>query len=62
MAIIYSYPLQNPKLADLLIGTSIFDENIETSPRNNPTVSFTVQSLINLVATSTGAQNFTTSN
>ena len=57
MAIIYSYPLQNPKLADLLIGTSIFDENIETSPRNNPTVSFTVQSLLNLIATSTGAQN-----
>ena len=57
MAIIYSYPLQNPKLADLLIGTSVFDENIETSPKNNPTVSFTVQSLINLVATSTGAQN-----
>ena len=57
MAIIYSYPLATPKSKDLLIGTNVFDENIETSPRNNPTVSFTVQSLINLVATSTGAQN-----
>ena len=57
MAIIYSYPLQNPKLADLLIGTNVFDENIENSPRNNPTISFTVQSLLNLIATSTGAQN-----
>ena len=57
MAIIYSYPLATPKSKDLLIGTSVFDENVESSPKSNPTVSFTVQSLLNLIATSTGAQN-----
>ena len=51
MAIIYSYPLSTPKLDDLLIGTSIFDENDLTSQRGNPTVSFSLQSIVDLVAT-----------
>ena len=57
MAIIYSYPVSTPKLDDLLIGTSIFDENDLTSQRGNPTVSFSLQSIVDLVATITGAQD-----
>ena len=56
MAIIYSYPLATPKILDLLIGTSTFDENDLTSRRGNPTVSFTIDSLIGMIATTTGAQ------
>ena len=57
MAIIYSYPLSTPKVKDLLIGTSVFDENDENSPRNNPTVSFTIQSLVDMIAPGLGGQN-----
>jgi len=57
MAIIYSYPLNTPKPADLLIGTIIHDENDDNSPKNNPTVSFTVQSLLDLIAGGGAAQN-----
>ena len=57
MAIIYSYPLSTPKVADLLIGTSTFDENAATPVYGNPTVSFTISALIGMIATSTGAQN-----
>ena len=57
MAIIYSYPIAAPKTQDLIIGTSIFDENDASSDVNNPTVSFTVQSIINMISNSTGAQN-----
>ena len=57
MAIIYSYPLSTPKVKDLLIGTSVFDENDENSPRNNPTVSFTIQSLVDMIAPGIGGQN-----
>ena len=56
MAIIYSYPLTTPKVKDLLIGTSVFDEDDENSPRNNPTVSFTIQSLVGYDCTSVGGQ------
>ena len=56
MAIIYSYPLTTPKVKDLLIGTSVFDEDDENSPRNNPTVSFTIQSLVDMIAPSVGGQ------
>ena len=56
MAIIYSYPIGAPKSIDLLLGTSTFDENIDGSVPGNPTVSFTVQSLLSMIATSTGAQ------
>jgi len=51
MAIIYSYPLTTPKVKDLLIGTSVFDEDDENSPRNNPTVSFTIESLLGMIGT-----------
>lgn len=57
MAIIYSYPLHNPKPKDLLIGTSTYDENADNPVNGNPTVSFTLQSVIGLIANSTGAQN-----
>ena len=56
MAIIYSYPLTTPKVKDLLIGTSVFDEDDENSPRNNPTVSFTIQSLVDMIAPGVGGQ------
>jgi len=57
MAIIYSYPLANPKPTDLLIGTHTFDESDLTSNRGNPTVSFTVQSLLSMIATKAGFQD-----
>ena len=57
MAIIYSYPLYAPKPEDLLIGTVTLDENAAVPIYDNPTVSFTVQSLLSMIATSTGAQN-----
>ena len=56
MAIIYSYPLNTPKAADLLIGTIIHEEADPNSPKNKPTVSFTVQSILDLVGTGVGAQ------
>jgi len=56
MAIIYSYPLTTPKVKDLLIGTSVFDEDDDNSPRNNPTVSFTIKSLLDMIGTG-GFQN-----
>ena len=57
MAIIYSYPVSTPKVQDLLLGTSIFDENDPSSERTNPTVSFTVQSLVNLIGPIIGSPN-----
>ena len=57
MAIIYSYPIATPKSKDLLVGTSVFDENDPSSERTNPTVSFTVQSLINLIGPIIGTPN-----
>ena len=57
MAIIYSYPIATPKSKDLLVGTSVFDENDPSSERTNPTVSFTVQSLINLIGPIIGIPN-----
>ena len=51
MAIIYSYPLNTPKPADLLIGTIVHDEDDDNSPKNKPTVSFTVQSILDLIGT-----------
>ena len=41
MAIIYSYPIATPKLEDLILGTSLGGKN--------PTKSYTVESLANLV-------------
>jgi len=57
MAIIYSYPLSTPKSSDLLIGTSVYDENAAQPVLGNPTVSFTLQSVLSMIASSTGAQN-----
>ncbi len=57
MAIIYSYPLNTPKRDDLLIGTVTYDENAQDPVVGNPTVSFTVGSLLDLVATQGAAQN-----
>ena len=51
MAIIYSYPLSTPKRLDLLIGTSTFDENDLNSKKGNPTVSFTIDSLLDMIST-----------
>jgi len=57
MAIIYSYPLNTPKRDDLLIGTVTYDENAQDPVVGNPTVSFTVGSLLDLVAAQGAAQN-----
>ena len=57
MAIIYSYPQYAPKPEDLLIGTVTLDENAAVPIYDNPTVSFTVQSLLDMIAPITGAQN-----
>ena len=57
MAIIYSYPLNTPKRDDLLIGTVTYDENAQDPVVGNPTVSFTVGSLLDLVASQGAAQN-----
>jgi len=57
MAVIYSYPLKTPKRDDLLIGTVTYDECDQDSVVGNPTVSFTVGSLINLVEAQGAAQN-----
>jgi hypothetical protein len=57
MAIIYSYPLNQPKRDDLLIGTITYDEDAVNPVHGNPTVSFTVGSLLDLVAGQGNAQN-----
>jgi hypothetical protein len=57
MAIIYSYPQYAPKPEDLLIGTVTLDENAVVPIYDNPTVSFTIQSLLDMIAPITGAQN-----
>ena len=57
MAIIYSYPQYAPKPEDLLIGTVTLDENAAVPIYDNPTVSFTIQSLLDMIAPITGAQN-----
>jgi len=57
MAIIYSYPLNQPKRDDLLIGTITYDEDAVNPVHGNPTVSFTVGSLLDLIASQGAAQN-----
>ena len=57
MAIIYSYPLNTPKRDDLLIGTITYDEDAVNPVHGNPTVSFTVGSLLDLIAGQGVAQN-----
>jgi hypothetical protein len=57
MAIIYSYPLRQPKRDDLLIGTITYDENAVNPVQGNPTVSFTIGSLLDLIAGQGVAQN-----
>ena len=54
MAIIYSYPLATPLISDFILGTH--DVNQVDGKARNVTVNFTVSSLLNLIATSTGAQ------
>jgi hypothetical protein len=46
MAIIYSYPIAQPLLSDLLLGTHIDPERLHDG---NPTKSFTISDIINLV-------------
>ncbi len=54
MAIVYSYPKATPTMDDMIIGTRI-DGGDGLS--DNQTVNFTVTSLLDLLASSTGAQN-----
>jgi len=57
MAIIYSYPLSTPKLDDLLIGTSVYDENATVPVIGNPTVSFTLRDIVGMIAPVIGLQD-----
>ena len=57
MAIIYSYPLNQPKRDDLLIGTITYDEDAVNPVHGNPTVSFTIGSLLDLISGQGNAQN-----
>ena len=57
MAIIYSYPLSTPKLDDLLIGTSVYDENATVPVIGNPTVSFTLRDVVGMIAPVIGLQD-----
>jgi hypothetical protein len=57
MAIIYSYPLNQPKRDDLLIGTITYDEDAINPVHGNPTVSFTIGSLLDLVSGQGNIQN-----
>ena len=50
MAIIYSYPQVKPKASDLLIGTVTYDATGENPVDGNPTRTFSVQDVANLVA------------
>jgi len=50
MAIIYSYPIAQPAITDLLLGTHVDQDR----PRDgNPTKSFYISDVMNLVGTST---------
>ena len=57
MAIIYSYTLTAPKPKDIILGTVTLDETSTVPVYGNPTVNFSVQSVIDLVATGIGAQS-----
>ena len=57
MAIIYSYPQYAPKPEDLLIGTVTLDENAVVPIYDNPTVSFTIQSLLDKYSLTTTNEN-----
>jgi hypothetical protein len=50
MAIIYSYPIAQPLISDLLLGTHIDPERLHDG---NPTKSFYMSDIINLVETKT---------
>ena len=50
MAIIYSYPQVKPKASDLLIGTVTYDGTGTNPVEGNPTRTFSVQDVANLVA------------
>ena len=50
MAIIYSYPQVKPKASDLLIGTVTYEATGENPVEGNPTRTFSVQDVANLVA------------
>ncbi len=57
MAIIYSYPYIAPKPGDLIVGTSVVEPlNGNSNEEESITVSWKLQDVIDLVATSTGAQ------
>jgi hypothetical protein len=50
MAIIYSYPIAQPALTDLLLGTHV---DLDRRYDGNPTKSFTMSDVINLVSNTT---------
>jgi hypothetical protein len=50
MAILYSYPIAQPAITDLLLGTHV---DPDRPYDNNPTKSFYMADIVNLVATTT---------
>ena len=57
MAIIYSYPVAQPTLSDLLLGTHI---DLERPNDSNATKSFTISDVINLIDTKTVSNSTST--
>jgi hypothetical protein len=51
MAIIYSYPYAQPKLSDLIVGTVTHESGAAVEIEGNPTRSFTLSDVIDLVPT-----------
>jgi hypothetical protein len=49
MAIIYSYPTATPKASDLLIGTVTYDSASGTPVDGNPTRTFNIGDIANLL-------------
>jgi len=57
MAIIYSYPIAQPALTDLLLGTHV---DLDRRFDGNPTKSFTMSDVINLVSNTTVSNSTST--
>jgi hypothetical protein len=51
MAIIYSYPYARPKLSDLIVGTVTYESGAAVEVEGNPTRSFTLSDVVDLVPT-----------
>ena len=53
MAIIYSYPKATPKASDLLIGTVTYEAGVSVPVQDNPTRTFSIGDIADLVSSYT---------